>query len=117
MVSFDVKSLFTFVLPEYTTDINIKQIFEDHEITTIFKKYEMRKLLTLCTKNVHLSFSNHTYTQIDRAVMDSSVIENIFVVELETTLVGSLCQKVEIFSRWDVCICQKWFRSVCSVNS
>ena len=113
MVSFDVKSLFTFVLPEYTIDINIKQIFEDHEITTIFKKYEMRKLLTSCTKNVHLSFSNHTYTQIDGAVMDSSVLEN----ELETTLVGRLCQKVEIFSRWDVCICQKWFRSVCSVSS
>ena len=58
MVSFDVKSLFTSVPLEYTIDIIIKPIFEDHEITTIFTKSEMKKLMTLCTKNVLFSFNN-----------------------------------------------------------
>ena len=33
MVSVDVKSLFTSIPSEYTTDIIIKRFFEDHEIT------------------------------------------------------------------------------------
>ena len=53
MASFDVKSLFTSLALEYTIDIIIRQIFEDHEITTIFTKSEMKKLLTLCTKNIY----------------------------------------------------------------
>ena len=52
MVSFDVKYIFTSVLLEYTIDIFIKRIFEDHEIAIIFTKCAMKKLLTLCTKNV-----------------------------------------------------------------
>ena len=44
LVSFDVKSLFTSILLEYTIDIIIKQIFEDNEITTLFTKSEMKKL-------------------------------------------------------------------------
>ena len=63
MVSFDVKFLFTSVPLEYTIDIIIKQIFEDYKITTIFTKSEMKKLLTLCTKNVHFSFNNEIYIQ------------------------------------------------------
>ena len=80
MVSFDVKFLFTSVPLEYTIDIIIKQIFEDYKITTIFTKSEMKKLLTLCTKNVHFSFNNEIYIQINRVAMGSfleSVIANI----------------------------------------
>ena len=105
MVSFDVKSLFTSVPLEYTIDIIIKRIFEDHEITTIFTKSEMKKLLTLCTKNVHFSFNNEIYIQIDGVAMGSPlgpVIENIFMVELETTLVSKFrgsCPKEETFCR------------------
>ena len=44
LVSFDVKSLFTSILLEYTIDIIIKQIFEDNEITTLVTKSEMKKL-------------------------------------------------------------------------
>ena len=65
MVSFNEKSLFRSVPLEYTIDIIIKRIFEDHEITTIFTKSEMKKLLTLCTKNVHFSFNNEIYIQIN----------------------------------------------------
>ena len=59
MVSIDVKYFFTSIPLEQTTDIIIKQIFEDynHEITTILTKSEMKKLLNLYTKNVRFSFN------------------------------------------------------------
>ena len=69
MVSFDVKSRFTFVPLEYTVDIIIKRIFQEHEITTIFTKSEMKELLTLCTKNVHFAFNNEIYILIDGIAM------------------------------------------------
>ena len=68
---FDVKSLLTSFPLEHTTDIIIKRIFEDHEITTIFTKSEIKKLLTLCTKNVHFSFNNEICIQIDGFAMGS----------------------------------------------
>ena len=90
MISFNVKSLFTSVPLDYTVDIIIKRIFEDHETTTKFIKSEMKKLLTLCTKNVPFSFNNEIYIQTDGVAMGSPlgpVIANILMVELETTLV------------------------------
>ena len=50
MVSFDVKSVFTLVPLEHTIDIIIKRIYEKHEITTVFTKPEMKKLLTIYKK-------------------------------------------------------------------
>ena len=38
MVSYDVKSLLTSVPLENTIDIVIKEIYEKHEITTVFRK-------------------------------------------------------------------------------
>ena len=80
MVSFDVKSLFASVPLKHTIDIIIKKIYEKHEITTAFKKHEMKKLLTIRTKNLHFSFNNDIYIQINGVVMGSplgSVIANI----------------------------------------
>ena len=57
---------------------------------TIFTKSEMKKLLTLYIKNLHFSFNNEIYIQTDDAVMGSPlgpVIANIFMIELENTLV------------------------------
>ena len=82
MVSFDVKSLFTSVPLEYTIDIIIKRVFEDHEITTIFTKSEMKKPLTLYTKNVHFSFNNEICIHIDGVPMGSpmeTMIANIYL--------------------------------------
>ena len=50
----------------------------------------MKKLLTLCTKNVPFSINNEIYIQTDGVAMGSPlgpVIANILMVELETTLV------------------------------
>ena len=98
MLSFDVKSLFTSIPLEHTIDIIIKQNFEDHEITTIFTKSEMKKVWTLCTKDVHFSFNNEIYIQINGVATDSLlgvVIANIFMVELGTTLVPKLEDHVQ----------------------
>ena len=57
---------------------------------TIFTNSEMKKLLTLYIKNLHFSFNNEIYIQTDDAVMGSPlgpVIANIFMIELENTLV------------------------------
>ena len=81
MVSFDVKSLSTSVPLEHTIDLIIKRIYEKQEITAVFTKNKMKKLLTICTKNVHFSFNNDIYIQIDGVAMGSplgSVIANIW---------------------------------------
>ena len=58
MVLFDVKFLFTSVPLKYAIDKIIKQIFEDHEITTIFTLFKIKELFTSWTKIVHFLFNN-----------------------------------------------------------
>ena len=53
----------------------------------------MKKLLDLCTKELHFSFNGKIYKQIDGVVMGNPlgpVIANIFMVELECTLVPTM---------------------------
>ena len=52
VVSFDVKSLFTSVPLTETIDIILDRVYNRKEISTVLTKNEMKKLLTLCTKNV-----------------------------------------------------------------
>ena len=52
VVSFDVKSLFTSVPLTETIDIILDRVYNRREISTVLTKNEMKKLLTLCTKNV-----------------------------------------------------------------
>ena len=100
MVSFDVKSVFTLVPLEHTIDIILKRIYEKHEITTVFTKPEMKKLLTIYKKNVYFSLNNNIYIQIDGVAMDwaptlGGVLANIFMVELESVLVPKLNDHVK----------------------
>ena len=102
-VSFDLKSLFTSVPLEHTIDIIIKRIYEKHEITTVLTAHEMKKLLTICTKNVHFSFNNDIYIQIDGVAMGSPLgplLANIFMVELENVLVPKLNDYVKKWRRF-----------------
>ena len=57
MVSFNVKSLFTSVPLTETIDIILDRVYNRKEILTkiVLTKNEMKKLLTLCTKNVHFT--------------------------------------------------------------
>ena len=65
MVSLDVKSLFISFPLDYTIDMIIRRIFGVLNIMTIFTKFEIKKLITLCTKNVHFSFNIEIYIQLD----------------------------------------------------
>ena len=103
MASFDVISLFTNVPLEQKIEIILKRIYINKEITTNIPKQEMKELLFLCTKNVHFTFNNQIYIQLDRVAMGSllgPVLANIFMVELETSLIPNLNDKVKLWARF-----------------
>ena len=93
MVSFDVTSLFADISLDKTIEIILKRVCEMKEIaTTISKGSEMKELLYLCTKNVYFSFNNEIFMQNDGAALGSSlrpVLANIFMVQLERTIIPS----------------------------
>ena len=58
----------------------------------------MKKLLTLCTKNVHFTLNNEIYIQNDGVAMEfplGPILANVFIVELENTLVPRLHEHVK----------------------
>ena len=62
-------------------------------------KQEMKELLILCTKNVHFTFNNETYIQVDGVAMASllgPVLANIFMVKLQTSVIPNLSNKVKL---------------------
>ena len=63
----------------------------------------MKELLILCTKNVHFTFNNETYIQVDGVAMGlplGPVPANIFMVELETSVIPNLSNKVKLWKRF-----------------
>ena len=102
MVSFDVKSLFTNVPLETTIDIILRRIYTNHELTTSLTKKEMKELLLLYTKNVHFTFNQQIYIQVDGVAMGSPVVPllaDTFMIELERSLIPNL-QKLRFWRRY-----------------
>ena len=65
----------------------------------------MKELLILCTKNVYFTFNNETYIQVDGVAMGSPLVAalaNIFMVELETSVIPNLSNKVKLWKRFVV---------------
>ena len=63
----------------------------------------MKKLRTICTKNVHFSFNNDISINIDGVAMGSPlgpVMANIFMVELKSVLVPKLNDHVRKWRRF-----------------
>ena len=97
MVSFDVKPLFTNVPLNRTIDIILKRIYEKDEIGSSITKNEIKKMLILCTKNVHFTFESRTYVQTDGVTMGSPiepVLADIFMIELENSLLPNLTKYI-----------------------
>ena len=96
-------SLFTNVPLEETIEIILKRIYINKDITTDIPKQEMKELLIYCTKNVHFTFNNETYIQVDGVEMGSPlgpVLANIFMVELETSVIPNLRNKAKLWKRF-----------------
>ena len=62
IVSFDIVSPFTNVLPEETINIISKRINDKNEINTNLSKQEMKELLYLCTKNADFTLNSKVCT-------------------------------------------------------
>ena len=63
----------------------------------------MKELLILCTKNVQFTINNETYILVDGLLMDSPlgpVLANIFMVELETSVIPNWSNKVKLSKRF-----------------
>ena len=103
MVSFDVTSLFTNVPLDYTIDLILKKIYRDNLITTNLKEAQLKELLVLCTKEIHFSYNEKLYKQVDGVAMGSPlgpVLANIFMVELEESLIPTLSDKLRLWLRY-----------------
>ena len=102
-ISFDVKSLYTYVPLDFTINVILRGIYNENEIHTNIKRSEMKELLLLCTKNVHFTFNNDIYQQCDGVAMGSPlepVTAGIFMVELERTLLPRLTEYMTPWKRY-----------------
>ena len=103
IVSFDVKSLFSSVPLTETIDFILDHVYNRKEISNVLTKNEVKKLLILCTKNVHFTLNNEIYVQNDGATIESplgSILANVLMVELENALVPTLHQHVKKWRRY-----------------
>ena len=63
----------------------------------------MKELLNLCTKSVHFTFDGNIYVQNDGVAMGSPlgpVLGNIFMVELERSVIPTLMDKMKCWTRY-----------------
>ena len=103
MISFDVVSLFTNVPLERTIEIILKKVYKEKLIKTKIKRDDLKNLLYLCTKEGHFTFNEETYNQTDGVMMGSplgSLMANIFMCELENTLVPTMANELEEWTRF-----------------
>ena len=103
LVSFDVVSLFTSVPLDFTIKLISDKIYKDKLNQTQLDIDEMKQLLETCTKEMHFSYNGTICRQIDGVSMGSPlgpVIANIFMVELEKTLVPQLEESISLWYRY-----------------
>lgn len=103
MVSFDVVSLFTSVPLDYTINLILDKIYREKLITTKLNRANFKVLLEMCTKEMHFSFNNCIYKQVNGVAMGSPlgpVLANIFMVELEKTMIPRLSEKLSLWYRY-----------------
>ena len=102
-ISFDVKSLSTYVPLDFTINVTLKRIYNENEIHTNIKRSEMKELLLLCTKNAHFTFNDDIYQQCDGVAMGSPlgpVIAGIIMVELDRRLLPRLTEYMTPWKRY-----------------
>ena len=91
MMSFDMKPLFTSMPLNKTIEITLDWIYDQKEIKTDIPKAIKKKMLLLCTKDVHFLLEDEIYQQTDEVAIGSPfgpILTGIFMAELETTTVS-----------------------------
>ena len=86
-----------------TIDFILDRVYNRKEISNVLTKNEVKKLLILCTKNVHFTLNNEIYVQNVGVAMGSTlgpILGNVFMVELENTLVPRLHEHVKKWRRF-----------------
>ena len=81
----------------------MQRIYNRNEIARQITKKVMKEFSFLCTKEVHLTYSNGIYQQNDDAVMRSLlglVLAGIFMVELETSIIPYLGRSLLKWKRY-----------------
>ena len=109
MVSYDVKSLFTNVPLDCTSDIILGRIYKKNEIVTSITKNEMKEMLMLYTKNVHFTFESKRCEQTNGVAMGTPLglaLWTLFMIELENLLLPNLTKYIRFWKRYvDDTIC------------
>ena len=103
MVSFDVSSLFTNVPLDYTIKLILDQVYKKKKVKTKLKRDELKQLLELCTKEMHFTFDEKIYQQVDGVCMGSPlgpVLANVFMVDLETKTAPRLNSCMPVWKRY-----------------
>ena len=108
LVSFDVVSLFTNVPLDFTINLILDKVYREKAIRTKLEREELKRLLEICTKEMHFSFNGAIYKQINGVAMGSPlgpVIANIFMAELEKLIIPQLGDKISLWQRYvdDTC--------------
>ena len=82
LASFDVVSLFTNIPLNETIDIIIKKAFSDNQYYYNFNKAQLQQALSIASKDIHFSFNQIIYKQIDGVALGSPLsptLANIFL--------------------------------------
>ena len=61
------------VLLEYTIDLALNRIYENHKVLTLITRNGMREILLICTKNVYFTFRDIVYLKIDGVAIGSTL--------------------------------------------
>ena len=81
----------------------MKKVYEEKAVSTKLSRSDLKNVLELCMKCMHCSFNNDIYKQVDGVAMGSPlgpVLANVFMVELENTLVPKLLDKMNWWYRY-----------------
>ena len=83
----------------------LDRVYKLKEISTVLTGDGMKKMLTLCNKNLHFILNNEVYVKNDGFTMGypiEPILANAFMVELENTLVLTLHRHIKKWRRFVV---------------